>query len=281
MGKDRTGRDLLQNTLVSIGKMALIKPVHGILPRFGKNCYLADNATVVGDVVMGDDCSVWFQAVVRGDVHYIRMGNKVNIQDGAVIHCTYQRAPVNIGNNVSIGHRAIVHGCTLHDNVLVGMGAILMTEILSYGANIARTVKKFVFQPRNYPAILRHWLYENGFHIVHESLVREGRHLCEIIVAKPGKAEDSDSGNVSGGIFGKIDEDWSKDDIRWEIPPWYGFMDDPLAGEFLHRKLERERRVRREVQKRLTPDTEHLARLESRIHYLKDLVEMRESDDRL
>ena len=165
--------------------------------------------------------------------------------------------------------------------VLAGMGAILMTEILSDGANIARTVKKFVFQPRNYPAILRHWLYENGFHIVHESLVREGRHLCEIIVAKPGKAEDSDSGNVSGGIFGKIDEDWSKDDIRWEIPPWYGFMDDPLAGEFLHRKLERERRVRREVQKRQTPDTEHLARLESRIHYLKDLVEMRESDDRL
>ncbi|MCB0586755.1 MAG: gamma carbonic anhydrase family protein [Phaeodactylibacter sp.] len=106
--------------------MALIKAVNGIEPQFGKNCYLAENATIVGDVVMGDECSIWFQAVVRGDVHYIRMGNKVNVQDGAVIHCTYQRAPVNIGNNVSIGHRAIVHGCTLKDNVLVGMGAIVM-----------------------------------------------------------------------------------------------------------------------------------------------------------
>lgn len=106
--------------------MALIKSVNGIAPTFGKNCYLSENATIVGDVVMGDDCSIWFQAVVRGDVHYIRMGNKVNVQDGAVIHCTYKRAPTNIGNNVSIGHRAIVHGCTLKDNVLVGMGAIVM-----------------------------------------------------------------------------------------------------------------------------------------------------------
>lgn len=106
--------------------MALIKPVNGISPQFGKNCYLAENATVVGDVVMGDECSVWFQAVVRGDVHSIRMGNKVNVQDGAIIHCTYQKAPTNIGNNVSIGHRAIVHGCTIHDNVLIGMGSIVM-----------------------------------------------------------------------------------------------------------------------------------------------------------
>lgn len=106
--------------------MALIKPVNGISPQFGKNCYLSENATVVGDVVMGDECSVWFQAVVRGDVHYIRMGNKVNVQDGAIIHCTYKKAPTNIGNNVSIGHRAIVHGCTIHDNVLIGMGAIVM-----------------------------------------------------------------------------------------------------------------------------------------------------------
>lgn len=106
--------------------MALIKPVKGKEPRFGTNCYLAENATIVGDVAMGDECSIWFQAVVRGDVHYIRMGHKVNVQDGAVIHCTYQKAPTNIGNNVSIGHRAIVHGCTLHDNVLVGMGAIVM-----------------------------------------------------------------------------------------------------------------------------------------------------------
>lgn len=106
--------------------MALIKPVHGILPTFGENCFLAENATILGDVVMGNDCSVWFQAVVRGDVHRIRMGNKVNVQDGAIIHCTYQKAPTTIGNNVSIGHRAIVHGCTIHDNVLIGMGAIVM-----------------------------------------------------------------------------------------------------------------------------------------------------------
>ncbi|MEO0337779.1 MAG: gamma carbonic anhydrase family protein [Bacteroidota bacterium] len=106
--------------------MALIKPVLGKWPKHGKNCYFAENATIVGDVEMGDDCSVWFQAVVRGDVHTIKMGNKVNVQDGAVIHCTYQKAPTTIGNNVSIGHRAIVHGCTIHDNVLVGMGAIVM-----------------------------------------------------------------------------------------------------------------------------------------------------------
>ncbi len=106
--------------------MALILPVKGIEPKFGNNTFIAENATVVGDVVTGDDCSIWFQAVVRGDVHYIRMGNKVNVQDGAILHCTYQKAPLNIGNNVSIGHRAIVHGCTVHDNVLIGMGAIIM-----------------------------------------------------------------------------------------------------------------------------------------------------------
>ena len=106
--------------------MALIKSVKGIKPIFGKNCFLAENATITGDVVTGDDCSIWFNAVVRGDVHYIRIGNNVNIQDGAIIHCTYQKAPVNIGNNVSIAHRAVVHGCTIHDNVLIGMGAIIM-----------------------------------------------------------------------------------------------------------------------------------------------------------
>jgi carbonic anhydrase/acetyltransferase-like protein (isoleucine patch superfamily) len=106
--------------------MALIKKVKDKAPIFGKNCFLAENATVVGEVEMGDDCSVWFQAVVRGDVHFIKMGNKVNVQDGAIIHCTYQKAPTIIGNNVSIGHRAIVHGCTIKDNVLVGMGAIVM-----------------------------------------------------------------------------------------------------------------------------------------------------------
>jgi carbonic anhydrase/acetyltransferase-like protein (isoleucine patch superfamily) len=106
--------------------MALILPVKNIFPQFGANCFLAENSTIVGDVVMGDQCSVWFQAVVRGDVNFIKIGNKVNIQDGAVIHGTYQKAGTTIGNNVSIGHRALVHGCTLHDNVLVGMGAIVM-----------------------------------------------------------------------------------------------------------------------------------------------------------
>ncbi len=106
--------------------MALIKKVNNNTPSFGNNCHLAENATIVGDVIMGDECSVWFQAVVRGDVNSIRIGNKVNIQDAAIIHCTYQKAATSIGNNVSIGHRAIVHGCTIHDNVLVGMGAIIM-----------------------------------------------------------------------------------------------------------------------------------------------------------
>ena len=106
--------------------MALIKSVRGCTPRFGKDCYLADNATVIGDVVMGDQCSVWFNAVVRGDVHRIRIGNRVNIQDGAVIHATFETAPTTIGHNVSIAHNAIVHGCTLEDNVLVGMNAVVM-----------------------------------------------------------------------------------------------------------------------------------------------------------
>lgn len=109
--------------------MALIKEVKGIAPVFGSEVYLAENATVVGDVQMGNQCSVWFNAVIRGDVHYIRIGNKVNIQDGAVIHCTYQKAATTIGNNVSIGHNALVHGCTVHDNVLIGMGAIVMDGV--------------------------------------------------------------------------------------------------------------------------------------------------------
>lgn len=106
--------------------MALILPVNGVLPQIGQNCFLAPNATLTGDVIMGNDCSVWFNAVIRGDVHYIRIGNNVNIQDGAIIHCTYKKAPVNIGNFVSIAHGAIVHGCTIHDNVLIGMGSIIM-----------------------------------------------------------------------------------------------------------------------------------------------------------
>src|ERR1043165_230216 len=106
--------------------MAVILPVNGIMPKLGKNCFVAPNATIVGDVEMGNDCSIWFNAVVRGDVNSIRMGNKVNVQDGAVIHCTYKRTQTIIGNNVSIGHNAIVHGCTVEDNVLIGMGAIIM-----------------------------------------------------------------------------------------------------------------------------------------------------------
>jgi carbonic anhydrase/acetyltransferase-like protein (isoleucine patch superfamily) len=106
--------------------MALIKSIRGFTPRFGLNCYLAETATVIGDVITGDDCSIWFNAVVRGDVHYIRIGDRVNIQDGAAIHCTFETAPTTIGNNVSIAHHAIVHGCTIHDNVLVGMKAVVM-----------------------------------------------------------------------------------------------------------------------------------------------------------
>src|SRR6185312_7761795 len=106
--------------------MSFIIEVKGIKPILGANCYIAPNATIAGDVVMGDNCSIWFNAVLRGDVNSIRIGNKVNVQDGAIIHCTYLKAATTIGNNVSIGHNAIVHGCVIHDNVLVGMGAIVM-----------------------------------------------------------------------------------------------------------------------------------------------------------
>lgn len=104
----------------------LIKTINGKSPLIPEDCFVAENATIVGDVVFGNSCSVWFNAVIRGDVHFIKIGNKVNIQDGAIIHCTYQKHPTIIGNNVSIGHHALVHGCEIHDNVLVGMGAIIM-----------------------------------------------------------------------------------------------------------------------------------------------------------
>ena len=118
--------------------MALIKQVRGHAPRFGEGCFLAENAVVVGDVVMGDRCSVWFHAVVRGDVNAIRIGHRVNVQDGAVLHCTYERAALTIGDDVSIGHRAIVHGCTVHDKVLIGMGAIVMDHaVIGSGSVIA------------------------------------------------------------------------------------------------------------------------------------------------
>ena len=108
--------------------MALIKTVRGFTPKFGKDNYLAENATIIGEVICGDQCSFWFNAVVRGDVNYIKMGNKVNVQDGAIIHGTFEKSPTNIGNNVSIGHQAMVHGCTIKNNVLVGMGAIIMDD---------------------------------------------------------------------------------------------------------------------------------------------------------
>lgn len=109
--------------------MPIILPVKGISPHIPETCFLAPNATVVGDVIMGESCSVWFNAVVRGDVNSIRMGNQVNIQDGACIHCTYEKTKVILGNNVSIGHNALVHGCTVEDNVLIGMGAIVMDNV--------------------------------------------------------------------------------------------------------------------------------------------------------
>ena len=116
--------------------MALIKTLRNISPQFGQKCYLAETATIIGDVVMGDECSVWFNAVIRGDVNSIRIGDKVNIQDGAIIHCTYKTAPTTIGNRVSIGHLAMVHGCTLHDNVLIGMGAIVMDRCVVHSGSI-------------------------------------------------------------------------------------------------------------------------------------------------
>ena len=128
--------------------MPIILPVEGVSPTFGENCFIAPNATIVGDVVTGSDCSIWFNAVVRGDVNSIRIGNKVNIQDGAVIHCTYKRSKTVIGNNVSIGHNAIVHGCTVHDDVLIGMGAIVMdnaeigsNSIIAAGAVVLENTK--------------------------------------------------------------------------------------------------------------------------------------------
>jgi len=110
--------------------LALIKSINGISPTLGADCFLADNATIIGDVVCGKDCSFWFNSVTRGDVHQIRIGDNTNIQDGAIIHCTYQTAPTSIGSHVSIGHRTIVHGCTIHDNTLIGMGAIIMDHAI-------------------------------------------------------------------------------------------------------------------------------------------------------
>lgn len=110
--------------------MALIKELRGVSPKYGTDCFFAENATIIGDVKMGRECSVWFNAVVRGDVNSIEIGDRVNIQDLAMVHCTYQKAKTVIGNDVSIGHSAIIHGCTIKDYVLVGMGAIIMDHAI-------------------------------------------------------------------------------------------------------------------------------------------------------
>lgn len=128
--------------------MPIIKSVRGHYPNIPEDCYIAENATIVGEVTLGSQCSIWFNTVIRGDVHFITIGNKVNIQDGAVIHATYKTSPTTIGNNVSIGHNAIVHGCTIHDNVLVGMGSIIMDDcivesnsIIAAGAVVTKNTK--------------------------------------------------------------------------------------------------------------------------------------------
>lgn len=118
--------------------MATILPVKGLYPQIGKDCFIAPNATLVGDIQMGDECSFWFNVVLRGDVNSIRMGNRANIQDGAIVHCTYQKTQTLLGDNVSVGHRAIVHGCTIEEDVLIGMGAIVMDNaVVESGAIIA------------------------------------------------------------------------------------------------------------------------------------------------
>ena len=128
--------------------MKIIKAVKGKFPQITEDCFVAENATIVGDVSMGKNCSVWYNAVIRGDVHFIKMGDKVNVQDGAIIHATYQKSPTTIGNNVSIGHNAIVHGCTIHNNVLIGMGSIVMDDcviesnsIIAAGAVVSKNTR--------------------------------------------------------------------------------------------------------------------------------------------
>jgi carbonic anhydrase/acetyltransferase-like protein (isoleucine patch superfamily) len=110
--------------------MPVILSVKDQHPQISEDCFIAENATIIGEVTVGKYCSIWFNTVIRGDVHYIKIGDKVNIQDGAVIHATYKKSPTTIGNNVSIGHNAIVHGCTIHDNVLIGMGSIVMDDCI-------------------------------------------------------------------------------------------------------------------------------------------------------
>lgn len=118
--------------------MALIKPLRGVTPVIGRDCFLADNATIIGDVVMGDECSIWFNTVLRGDVNSIRIGDRVNIQDGTVLHTLYQKSTIEIGNDVSVGHNVTLHGCKIHDLALIGMGAVVMDDVeVGEGALVA------------------------------------------------------------------------------------------------------------------------------------------------
>lgn len=152
--------------------------------------------------------------------------------------------------------------------VLAGMGGILMSTIMAADLAKANTISKFIFQPRNHPEVLRRWLIEHRFSIVRESLVRERRNICEIIVAAPNNPQES--------LMNGIGDIWPQDDIRWKIPPWFAALKDPLAKEFLHRKLERERRIVREIKKKQSPDIEHQKELEKRIDYIQTLYEKRE-----
>jgi tRNA (adenine22-N1)-methyltransferase len=155
--------------------------------------------------------------------------------------------------------------------VLAGMGGILMTSIMAADLTKAKSVSKFIFQPRNHPDELRRWIFSNGFSIQNECLVREKRKLCEIIVSTTSPSEQSlCDGNMAS---------WAEDDIRWEIPPWYATLPDPLAKEYLHRKLERELHVRRELQKSQSPNLKRQTIIELRIDYLRKLCEKRESND--
>lgn len=131
--------------------MPVILPVKGVMPQIPESVFVAPNATIVGDVVMGEECSIWFNAVLRGDVNSIRMGNRVNIQDGACIHCTYEKTKTILGNNVSVGHNAIVHGCTVADNVLIGMGAIVMDNV-HIGSNTIIAAGAVVLEGTEVPA---------------------------------------------------------------------------------------------------------------------------------
>jgi tRNA (adenine22-N1)-methyltransferase len=167
--------------------------------------------------------------------------------------------------------------------VIAGMGGILMAGIMASDLLKAKTIPKFIFQPRNHPEVLRRWLFQNNFSIMNECLVRERRNLCEIIVASP--LLDNDLLYIGSEVMTEIasetstEDSWIEGDIRWEIPPWYAKIPDPLAKEYLHKKLERELRVQREVQKWQAPDPERLKQLYIRIGYLRDLCEKRESND--